>query len=317
MSLEVGYVGNHGSRVFAGDGPASNANQPTLDGFGTLTSDQRKPFFSGLRTANQNLGGTFGWTQGIDYFCNCAHNNYNSMQVRFTKRFSEGYLYNVNYTLQKATMEQGDYFFWDPALNRGPAGWDRTHNFVFSMVAQVPVGRDQKYMKDISQGLDYVIGGWQFNSNVTIQSGLPFDVSYRDAGADRDTGPNRPNLIGDASGPGTRDQWFNSAPIGSSDSAFGRPARGTFGDLEPSALRGPGYWRVDASLFKNIPLGGSKEIQIRIEAVNLFNHVNLGQPDSEIGVPGNNNANAGRITSTAYGNADPQRNFQFAVKFAF
>ena len=35
--------------------------------------------------------------------------------------------------------------------------------------------------------------------------------------------------------------------------------------------------------------------------VNLFNHVNLGNPDSEIGVPGNLNPNAGRITSTAYG----------------
>jgi hypothetical protein len=54
-----------------------------------------------------------------------------------------------------------------------------------------------------------------------------------------------------------------------------------------------------------------------VEVVNLFNHVNLGQPDSEIGVPGNLNSNAGRITSTAYGNADPQRNWQFAVKVTF
>jgi hypothetical protein len=45
--------------------------------------------------------------------------------------------------------------------------------------------------------------------------------------------------------------------------------------------------------------------------------VNLGNPHSEIGVPGNNNANAGRITSTANFGADPQRNFQFAVKYIF
>ena len=49
----------------------------------------------------------------------------------------------------------------------------------------------------------------------------------------------------------------------------------------------------------------------------MFNHVNLGNPNGEVGVPGNNNADAGRITSTAYGNADPQRNFQFAAKFRF
>jgi hypothetical protein len=51
--------------------------------------------------------------------------------------------------------------------------------------------------------------------------------------------------------------------------------------------------------------------------VNLFNNVNLGNPDAEVGVPGNDNANAGRITSTVFGNLDPQRNVQFGFKFSF
>jgi hypothetical protein len=45
--------------------------------------------------------------------------------------------------------------------------------------------------------------------------------------------------------------------------------------------------------------------------------VNLGNPDSEVGVPGNPNTNAGRITHTAYGDADPQRQFQFGLKYKF
>jgi hypothetical protein len=45
--------------------------------------------------------------------------------------------------------------------------------------------------------------------------------------------------------------------------------------------------------------------------------VNLGNPDAEIGVPGNANTRAGRITSTAFFNADPQRNVQFGVKVRF
>jgi hypothetical protein len=162
------------------------------------------------------------------------------------------------------------------------------------------------------------VGGWQFNTNTIIQSGLPFSVTYRDAGADRDTGGNnRPNLIGDPEGPQTRDEWFNATPIGSSGSAFSRPARGTFGDMKANSLRGPGYWRVDASVFKHVQLTGTNVIEFRIEVVNLFNHVNLGNPDSEVGVPGTPNTNAGRITSTAYGNADPQRNMQFAVRYMF
>ena len=83
------------------------------------------------------------------------------------------------------------------------------------------------------------------------------------------------------------EQWFNAAAIGASGSAFGRPARGTFGDLPRNSLRGPGYWRTDASLFKNFALGAGRQIELRIEAVNLFNNVNLGNPDSEVGVPGN------------------------------
>ncbi|HYT69111.1 MAG TPA: hypothetical protein VEL51_21995 [Vicinamibacterales bacterium] len=60
-----------------------------------------------------------------------------------------------------------------------------------------------------------------------------------------------------------------------------------------------------------------QELELRAESVNFLNHVNLGNPNSEIGVPGNDNPNARRITSTAYFGADPQRNFQFAVKFSF
>ena len=63
--------------------------------------------------------------------------------------------------------------------------------------------------------------------------------------------------------------------------------------------------------------GGTDQEQFRIEAVNLFNNVNLGNPDTEIGTPGNDRPNAGRINSTAYFGADPQRNLQFALKFTF
>jgi hypothetical protein len=228
--------------------------------------------------------------------------------------------------MQRARQHGGGYFetdlpehrgLYDSNLEFGPPDFDRVHSYVLSLVAEVPVGRGRLYGSGMPPVADAVIGGWQFNTNTTIQSGLPFNVGYRDAGQDRDTGPNRPDLIGDPDGPKTRDQWFNAAAIGASGSAFGRPARGTFGDLPRNALRGPGYWRTDASLFKDFAFGTSRYLQLRIEVVNLFNNVNPGNPDSEVGVPGNPNTNAGRINSTAYFNADPQRNFQFAAKITF
>jgi hypothetical protein len=296
ISVEAGYVGNRGSRVFVGDGPAVNANQPRLDGFPNVPTDQRKPYFV-----------RYGWTQGIDAFCNCGTNRYDALQTKLTKRFSKGYSIFMQYTLQRERQHNTDQFFYLPDLEYGPADWDRVHNFSVATTYELPIFTGNAFL-----------GGWQFNQSTIIQSGLPFNVTYRDAGADRDTGPNRPDLIGDPmAGGGTQDKWFNANPIGSSGSAFARPAKGTFGNLPRNSLTGPGYWRTDASLFKRFTVGGAKAFEFRIEAVNIFNNVNLGNPDSEIGVPGNLNANAGRITSTAYGGTDPQRNFQFAFKYIF
>jgi hypothetical protein len=318
IAVEAAYVGNRGHNVFAADGPATNVNQAILDGFPTVPTDLRRPFFAGGVPNSSGFTGPFGWTQGIDYFCNCATNAYDSLQTKLTKRFAGGYSVQGSYTWQRAEQAHADYFFFDAELNRGPADWDRTHNFTLAIVAELPFGRGRKYATDVSTGVDAIIGGWQVNANTFIYSGLPFNVTYRDAGADRDTGGNnRPNLIGDPEGPKTRAQWFNGAAIGSAGSAFERPARGTFGDLERNSVRGPGYWRVDASLFKHFTFGSSYVIEARIEAVNVFNNVNLANPDSEVGVPGNPNTNAGRISGTAFGGSDPMRNLQFGLKFRF
>jgi Carboxypeptidase regulatory-like domain len=317
LSVEAAYVGNRGSNAFLGDNPAANANQPSIVGFAQgVPTNLRRPFYAGGVANAQGFGGAFGWTQSFDYFCNCATNLYNSLQTKATKRFGDGYSIFAQYTLQHSENNDGDYFFIDPSVNRGTANFDRTHTFTFSTVLEVPVGRGKAWLTDAPTLVDLIVGGWQFNQNTVIQSGFPFNVSYRNSGEDRDTGPNRPDLIGDPKGPQTRDEWFNATAIGEAGSAFGRPAVGTFGNLERNALRGPGYWRVDASLFKTFAIG-TQRLEIRIEAVNVLNHVNLGFPDSEVGVPGTPNPNAGRITSTAFDNGDPQRNFQFGLRYVF
>jgi hypothetical protein len=318
MSIEVGYVGNRGRHAFVGDGPAVNVNDPTLQGFPNVPRDQRRPFFAGqFPTTVGGYGGAFGWTQGIDFFCNCGKNSYDSLQTRFNRRFSDGYSYQMNYTWQKAQQEDGSYFFYDRNLNQGLTGWDRTHTFNMILVYELPFGTDKKWGSSWSPMTNAILGGWQFNASQTFQSGIPFDVNYAGAGADRDVGPNRPNVSGDVQINGGRDEYFDATAIGDPNSPYSRPAVGTFGDMERYALRGPGYRRTDASLFKRVKVGGTRDLEFRVEAVNLFNNVNLGNPDSEIGSPGSARANAGRINSTAYFNADPQRNFQFAVKFQF
>jgi outer membrane receptor protein involved in Fe transport len=304
VSVDAAYVGNKGTHVFAGDGPAIDANQATLVGFGTIPRNNRRTFFN-----------RFGWTQGIDYFCNCADNRYDSAQFKVTKRFSNGFSILAHYTLQRALQDGGDQFFFDANISRGPADWDRKHNFVFSQVWDLPIGKGKRFLTDISRPLDWLIGGWQFNSNTTIQSGLPYSFGY-DAGANIDAGPNRPNVNGDPNPSLSNNRYTYTTSV------FSNPGRGTFGNQKRNALRGPGYWRVDASLFKKLRFTETKELEFRIESVNLFNHANLGNPDAFIGrfdsagnlVP---SSNLGVINSTAFGGSDPMRNFQFALRFKF
>jgi len=295
ISLEAAYVGNKGTHVFAGDGPAININQPTLAGYTPgRNTNLARPLFQ-----------QFGLSQDIDFFCNCADNRYNALQVKADKRFSDSYSLLAHYTYQRAENNSAEQFFYDRELNRGPADFDRTHNFVLTNLLELPFGRNKRFFGNASRLLDLFIGGFQFNSATILQSGQPFNVGI-DTNGISDTGPNRPNLVGEISTGGSREQFFNPT-------VFARPAVGTFGDLGRNALRGPGFFNTDASLFKKFFIDEVREIEFRIEVSNLFNKVNLGQPEGFIGNPASPNPNAGRINST-FG---PQRNFQFAAKFKF
>jgi outer membrane receptor protein involved in Fe transport len=299
ISVEAAYVGNKGTHVFCGNNPDCEGNQASLSGFPNVPRNNRRFFFN-----------KFGWTQDVLLYSDGGDNHYNAFQTKFTKRFTTSYSILAHYTLQRSSNYDRDYFFIDRGVNYGPSDFDRTHVFVLSQVAELPFGHNKRFMGNASKGVDYVIGGWQFNSNTTIESGLPFNVGY-DTGGISDTGPNRPNITGDAkTGDGGKNRWFDPT-------VFAKPSVGTFGDLKRNALRGPKYWRTDASLFKTFRFTESKELEFRIESVNLFNHINLDQPDSFIGDPAKPNAHAGVISGSAYGSTDPTRNFQFALKFKF
>jgi outer membrane receptor protein involved in Fe transport len=324
-SLEAAYVGNRGSDVFVGDNPELNVNQATLTGYGTngVTPDiplnQRKPYFA-----------KFGWTQDIFLYQGYkATNLYNSMQIKVNKRFTNGYSILTHFTWQKSTNNAGEQFIFDKDLNRGEADFNRGKIFVFTQLYELPFGRNRKYLSGINRGLDLLIGGWQFNSTTTWESGFPVNITYdqcRDIPnpadpprplrqCDRDTGPNRPNVNGKIK--------YTPGVNGTIDaSAFSKPAIGTFGNLKRNAIHGPSYFRSDASLFKRLNFTERMNLELRLEVVNLFNTVNLGNPDSNLGsftaagvlVP---NANFGKSNSTAFFGGDPQRNLQFAARFSF
>jgi outer membrane receptor protein involved in Fe transport len=306
LTLEAAYVGNKGTHVFAGEGPDYDFNTPTLVGFAQgLSTDQRKPYY-----------GKFGWTQGFRYFGNDADNHYNSLQTKVEKRFSASYSLLAHYTYSHAKNHESGYYAVDRTVNYGRPEWQRDHVFVAANILELPFGKGKRYLNHASKALDLIAGGWQVNANLIIMSGQGFTASYANCGADEDVGVCRPNLVGSTSVSNrSRNQWYQGATDtldgnGQTSGPWQRPDIGTIGNAGRNTLLGPGWFNTDASFLKNFVLTEKVRAQFRAEAFNVFNHVNLGNPDGCVDC-----GNAGRIFSLAPNAL--MRRWQFGVRFEF
>jgi len=310
LSLAAGYVGNKGTHVFAGDGVAYDPNQATIVGFGSLTTDERKPFFK-----------KFGWTQQINYLGSDASDNYNSLQVVMEKRLTKGYQFLAHYTWSKALGYDSDYYAIDPRLNYGVANTDRKHVFVLTSLVELPFGRGKTFLGDVSGVADRIVGGWSLGATTTWESGLPFSPSYSSCQADRDTGPCRPDLVGTVHIKGSRNGYFTTTggvplqPNGLPGDTIGpwqRPAFGTFGSAARNSLRGPGFFQADLAVAKKFSLKEGISIQFRTDIFNLFNKVNLDNPITCVDCQ-----NGGTVINTAFGGAALQRQMMFSLRLQF
>src|SRR5215468_10966785 len=182
----IAYVGNHGYHVTAG-GTNYNINQPTIDGFGVLSTNQRRLFYQ-----------KFGWTQSIKYFADDASVKFNSLQVRGEKRFSGGLMFQGNFTWASAFDYANDYFLWNHDIDYGRENGVRRFVFNFNGFYELPFGKNKRFLKSASRAADLFIGGWQIAGIGTWESGIPFTPSYVNCGSDEDTGPCRANLVGNA-----------------------------------------------------------------------------------------------------------------------
>jgi hypothetical protein len=317
--LSVAYVGNHGYHVTAG-GTNYNINQPSIVGFGTLSTNQRRLFFQ-----------EFGWTQSIKYFADDSTVKFNSLQVRGEKRFASGLMFQGNFTWASAFDYANDYFFWNHNIDYGRESGVRRFVFNLNNIYELPFGRDRKYLKNISRPVDAVLGGWQLSGIWLWESGYPFTPGYLDCGKDEDTGPCRANLVGSASvsNPSAA-QWYAIAPAGTSGTGclatatatselntngcnrgpWSRPAPGTFGNVARNSFFGPHLFNADASLSKNFHISEKVSAQFRAELFNAFNHANLGQPNATVDSP-----TAGQITSIA--SLSQMRKWQFGLRLNY
>jgi hypothetical protein len=217
---------------------------------------------------------------GADAFREIYTSNYSGLQAQLQKHFSANTLINVSYTWSHClTTYQADRSTGgimpvqgDMKNNYGPCIGDRRHILTANFVWDLPWFRAQ-------QGFaGHILGGWEISGIQTFQTGLPATVASNQlvdpSGADC-LGPSpcifRANQVADPNTgqPRTFENWFNAA-------AFADPVAGqtTIPSEHPGALRLPGYWRTDLSLFKNIKFTERFAGQLRLESFNTFNHLN-------------------------------------------
>jgi hypothetical protein len=256
---------------------------------------------------------------------NSGQYRYNSFQMEFRRRFTQGLAFQANYTFQKTlTDAQGvGQTRIDPLLdiNRPQldyvrADYDQTHIFNFNGIYELPIGKGHHFL---NQGgvLNQIIGGWQVTGIMHLGTGAPITITdargtiNRAGRAGRQT-PNSsltkeqikalfsvhrvangvlfidPSITSGGRGAG----GFGTATF--PGQVFFNAAPGDTGYLERAFINGPKYFDIDAALFKTFPIGERLRFIIRAEAFNLLNRANffLGNTTSV------NSVNFGRITST-------------------
>ncbi len=310
ISAELAFVGNNGHGFYANN-PAAGANQPTVVGFGPggPSKNERRPFFA-----------RYGWTQDIDFFGNDAPSYYDALQAKLDKRFNNGLQFVAHYTWSKNLSHDGAYYNIDPQVQYGPDDFNRKHVFSISTVYELPFGRGKQFMGNANRALNLLIGGFQLNTTTNWSSGLPWSASYNECNSDQDVGICRPILIGDLkTSVGHFDPVAGSVPFftpvapmplnGDTSGPFQRPGLAQFGSGR-NAFTGPSFFNADFSLFKNFAITERVGAQFRFEAFNVFNHVNLNNPNNCIDCSG-----SGLITSLAPNAQMRQLNFGMKVTF--
>src|ERR1700730_8612282 len=303
LSLEVGYVGDHGTKLIG----FSDINQPVQSlvappaGKNILSA----PTCTACEQNARPFNTAFPYLASIFQLSNQDLSNYNSLQATLTQRTSHGLSFTAGYTYSHALDDASGNFggglpqdSTHPGLDYGASNFDIRHRFTFSTTYALP---DKK-------GFGEMLEGWKVNSIVTVQTQQPWngsdsgDFSLAGNGArwdffgnpaDFKSGPDLtqiPQLIGaaavadptcsaDAAIVGLpAAQLAASGCYKKNGSVLIQPPIGQFGTAGRNIFRGSGFKNWDVSVTKEFSFRETLKAQFRAEIFNVLNHPNFATP---------------------------------------
>ena len=305
--MEMGYIGSQGKHLRI----QRNINQFIYPG-GVST----RPFAKLSTSSSIRPGAGLG---NIAFIDSDSLSNYNALWFTVRKAFSHGIQVNSTYTWSKSQDlnslgSQGTYTLqnnFNPKGDYGLSDFDARDHFVFSGTWNLPFHGNR------------LVEGWLLANITQLQSGNPMNVvtasTYNGV-----AGTIRPSLIGRYSTgrgailPNGDVQFIQGTACATltPGCTFFAPPTG-FGTLRRNALTGPGFADTDLSLEKTTRIAESAALVLRVDAFDLLNHVNFGNPN--LTATGAATSTFGQIaaTRTAVGDAGSSRQLQFAMRFQF
>jgi hypothetical protein len=305
--FELQYLGSHDIHL---DRDFFNNSPPPEPG--SINANRPNQLFGQIRTITNDE-----W----------AH--YNALTAIFRQRLAHGVSANLSYTWSHTTdisdnsndigttMDQ-----YNIGLDYANSYWDVRQRFVGVATYELPKFGPQNGF------LQQALGGWQANTIVTLQTGIPVNVvlGFDQANVTQPRGNlERPNWVHAPSAHCSLKNYIAGNTTSCIDiTAFSVPAPYTFGNEGRDTLPGPGLSNVNFSLFKTFPIWEQLNLQFRAEVSNLFNHPNAAPPNAQIndpnfgtGTPASEaqNFNFGTVTGTS--SSSNPRYLQLAAKLVF
>jgi hypothetical protein len=336
VSATIGYVGNVGRHLET----LISAN-PTM-----------ALLHPGLSTTNFNAFPFFGGNPLTTYEAESSYNGLQTkLERRYSNGMSYLATYTWSHALQDSVDPLGGGITYrDTGLipirdEYSQSNYDVRNRFTFVGQYELPFGHGRRFMNH-STVEDLIAGGWRGSLTFTAQSGIPFtvgdsNISTAAGGTARAIKVRNPFAGGgspDPSNPSVtcpahvhnKTNWYNPCAFANPLSGNNIPSTGstlataTYLTGEANAIAylggrsnvvtGPGYERINMSLFKSFSTWREQSLQFRADVFNLFNHPSWTNPSNT----GNSNT-GGLITGfwSLQSNTPDARFFQLSAKYIF
>ena len=246
------------------------------------------------------------FAQNASYATTNGSSYYHGLQTSVNKKFSGGLNFLFAYTYSKVRSDALDLLNgfagngyrapYIPGMgihaDYGLANFDIRNVLHFSGTYELPIGKGKKFMGNAGGVSNAVLGGWALVWASTLQGGQPFKIDCPSATA---AGANCYSFLVPGHSPRTSFQKTSNGNVRMLDpAAFAQPCEvgspGTpkfcvpepgvlaLGGGQPTQIEGPGYQRLDLSLFKNFQLTERTRLEFRSEFFNILNHPNFNYP---------------------------------------